>query len=75
MQQAYQKGTLAREAVDLLQRKANLGWTTRDHTAVYVPIYVIGTRATLFDGSPLNNTDISNKIRTADGWKSTINSK
>ena len=41
----------------LLNDKAQMGWTTLEHTGTRVPMYAIGAGAWRFAGSPLNNTD------------------
>lgn len=60
---------LARQAIDLLNRKAKIGWTTPEHTAIYVPLYTIGAGAELFNGQPLNNTEIRGLLEKAMGMK------
>lgn len=49
---------LARMSIDLLNRKAMLGWTTPEHTAMSVPFYAIGAGAECFNGPSLNNTEL-----------------
>lgn len=58
---------LARQAIDLLNTKAKIGWTTPEHTAAYVPLYAIGAGAELFNGKPLNNTEIRRLFEKAMG--------
>lgn len=48
---------LAVAAVELLNTKAGLGWTTKSHTGAPVPLYVIGEQADLYLGRR-DNTDI-----------------
>ncbi len=59
---------LAQQAVRLLNDKAQMGWTTLEHTGTRVPMYAIGVGAWRFAGSPLNNTDIPRIIVEATGW-------
>ena len=59
---------LAQQAVRLLNDKAQMGWTTLEHTGTRVPMYAIGAGAWRFAGSPLNNTDIPRIIVEATGW-------
>ena len=59
---------LAKQAVQLLNNKAGIGWTTPEHTGTRVPVYAIGAGAWRFDGSPLNNTDIPRIIAESAGW-------
>ena len=59
---------LAKQAVQLLNNKAGMGWTTPEHTGTRVPVYAIGAGAWRFDGSPLNNTDIPRIIAESAGW-------
>ena len=41
---------LSAAGIDLLNKKAHVGWTTRAHSAHVVPIYSIGPNAELFSG-------------------------
>lgn len=59
---------LAQQAVTLLNNKAQVGWTTPEHTGTRVPLYVIGAGAWRFGGSVLNNTDVPRIITEAVGW-------
>ncbi len=43
--------------INILNRKAAIGWTSTSHTGSPVPVYVIGQGATFFTGR-LDNTDI-----------------
>lgn len=58
---------LARQAINLLDVKAKIGWTTPEHTASYVPLYAIGAGAEWFNGQPLNNTEIRGLFEKAMG--------
>ncbi len=48
---------LAQKAVEILNRHARIGWTTKEHTAAVVPVYALGCGAERFSGR-LDNTDI-----------------
>ena len=48
---------LGEAGVDLLNKKAHIGWTTRAHSAHAVPIFAIGPNAELFSGWH-DNTEI-----------------
>jgi len=47
--------------IDILNRKAAIGWTSTAHTGSPVPVYVIGVGKELFSGR-LDNTDIPNIV-------------
>ena len=64
---ADQVEPFARRAIDLLGKKAKIGWTTPEHTAAYVPLYAVGAGAELFNGQPLNNTEIRGLLEKAMG--------
>ena len=53
---------LGAAGVDLLNKKAHVGWTTRAHSAHAIPLYSIGPHAELFSGWH-DNTDIVPLIR------------
>lgn len=53
---------LAVAAVSLINKKACLGWTTKSHTGVTVPLYAIGKQAYLYSGRR-ENTDMANILR------------
>ena len=53
---------LGAAGVDLLNKKAHVGWTTRAHSAHAIPLYSIGPNAELFSGWH-DNTDIVPLIR------------
>ena len=48
--------------IELLNKKAHIGWTTRAHTAHVVPIFAIGPNAEIFSGWH-DNTEIVPLIR------------
>jgi alkaline phosphatase len=48
-------------AVDILNSKAGIGWTSGSHTGSPVPVYVLGAGQGLFHGS-LDNTDLPKLI-------------
>lgn len=48
-------------AVEILNRKAGIGWTSGSHTGSPVPVYVLGAGQGLFHGS-LDNTDLPKLI-------------
>jgi len=52
---------LAVAAVDIVNKKSQLGWSTKSHSGSPVPIYAIGKGAENFTGYMLN-TDIPKKI-------------
>jgi alkaline phosphatase len=52
---------------DLRTNKVKLSFSTRDHTAVMVPVYAFGPGAELFTGI-YQNTDIFYKIKTCFGF-------
>ena len=51
-------------ALNLLNKKAKLGWTSYSHTAANVPVFAIGVGAENFTGW-YDNTDIMKKIMSA----------
>lgn len=55
---------LASTAVYVLNRIAAVSWASGGHSAGYVPVFVIGTGAELFNGK-LDNTDIPKRIEAA----------
>ena len=55
---------LCEAGIELLNRKAHVGWTTHAHSAHPVPIFAIGANAHLFAGWH-DNTDIAPLIRKA----------
>lgn len=58
---------LATLAIGILNRKGNVGWTTKSHSGAYVPVFAVGAGADQFMGL-MENTDIPKKIATAAGY-------
>ncbi|MEG2945247.1 MAG: alkaline phosphatase [Bacteroidales bacterium] len=58
---------LASQAIEILNQKGNVGWTTKSHSAAYVPVFAIGAGADQFVGV-MENTDIPKKIAKAAGY-------
>lgn len=58
----------AATVLDVLNKLAGIGWTTRYHTGNFVPLYAIGSGANLFCRN-LNNTEIAPTILKAAGIK------
>lgn len=54
------------EEYAILNKKANIGWTTSSHTGIAVPVYAIGAGSRQFSGR-MDNTDIPKKILRAMG--------
>jgi alkaline phosphatase len=52
---------LAVAAIDIVNKKSQLGWSTKSHSGSLVPIFAIGKGAENFTGYMLN-TDIPKKI-------------
>ena len=50
-----------RRAVELLNQKASIGWTTGSHTGSPVMVYAVGAGAENFSGL-MDNTDIPKRI-------------
>lgn len=46
---------------EILSKHAGIGWTSKTHTAVTVPVYVLGVNCDAFRGK-IDNTDIPNLI-------------
>ena len=55
-------------AIQLLNKKARLGWTSYNHTAAAVPVFAIGKGAELFTGW-MDNTEIAPKILKITGME------
>lgn len=53
-----QLSKLADASVELLNRKAKVGWTTRSHSAAAVPVFAVGVGAERFTGWH-DNTEVS----------------
>jgi alkaline phosphatase len=60
------KETFASTCIDILDKRAAIGWTSTSHTGSPVPVYVLGNGSNLFTGR-LDNTDIPKKIRIISG--------
>ena len=58
---------LAAVAIDIINRKANVGWTTGSHSGAYVPVYAIGVDADRFTGV-MENIDIPRRIIEVAGY-------
>ncbi|MDO9634283.1 MAG: alkaline phosphatase [Paludibacter sp.] len=52
---------LAKLAVEIINKHANLGWTTNNHSGAAVPVFAIGAGADEFTGM-MENTDIPKKL-------------
>ena len=65
-------GTLDKEngraVCDSINLAAGVGFTTKGHSGIYVPVYAIGAGAEMFTGK-LDNTDIPRKIMQAAGFE------
>ena len=57
---------MSKEKIDSLSIKAKIGWTSKTHTGIAVPIYAIGAHSELFSGR-MDNTDIPKKVCAAMG--------
>ena len=57
---------MTREVLDTLSDKARIGWSTRSHTGIYVPVFAVGAGSQLFAGR-IDNTDIPKNIIKAMG--------
>jgi len=55
---------IASLSVRILNKIANVGWSSTNHTAAYVPVYAIGVGAEVFN-QKMDNTDIPKKIAEA----------
>jgi len=60
------KETFSAICLDILSKKAAIGWTSTAHTGSPVPVYVLGKGGELFTGR-LDNTDIPKIIRKVSG--------
>ena len=60
------KETFSSICIEILNRRAAIGWTSTSHTGTPVPVYVLGKGSILFTGR-LDNTDIPKKIRQISG--------
>ncbi len=55
-------------AMNILNQKAGIGWTSGSHTAVPVPVYAIGVGQDMFKGYP-DNTDLPKAMMELMGLK------
>ncbi|WP_100013070.1 alkaline phosphatase [Lentibacillus sediminis] len=63
--QAIQEADDAKSAINkVISDRANIGWTSTNHTAVDIPVYVYGPQADEFTGF-YDNTDLPKKIAEA----------
>lgn len=60
------KETLTTTCIDVLNRKAAIGWTSSSHTGTPVPVFVLGQGDELFTGR-IDNTSIPKNILKASG--------
>ena len=58
------KETITTTCIDIINKKAGIGWTSTAHTGSPVPVYVLGAGSDLFTGR-IDNTDIPKKILKA----------
>ena len=58
---------LAARAKEVMNEIARIGWTTKSHSANFVPVFAIGVGSDLFNAR-LNNVDIPRNIATAAGY-------
>ena len=57
---------MTKDVRDTLSKKARIGWTTRSHTGIAVPVFAVGSHSSLFAGRQ-NNIDIPKNIMRAMG--------
>ncbi|MFA7115914.1 MAG: alkaline phosphatase [Bacteroidales bacterium] len=57
----HEKTTIASLCIQIMSEKAGMGWTSREHTGIAVPVRAIGCGAEEFSGF-YDNTDIPKKI-------------
>lgn len=57
---------MAMLAVDIINKYANTGWTTNNHSGAFVPVFAIGSGAEVFSGI-MDNTDVPEKIAQITG--------
>lgn len=55
---------MSRDVVDTLNKKARIGWTTKSHTGIPVPVFAVGAGSRMFAGM-IDNTDIPKNIMKA----------
>jgi len=66
-----QTDPIAAAARDVMADVAHIGWSTRGHSAGYVPVFAIGAGSKLFTNGKLDNIDIPRTIAKAAGYKYT----
>lgn len=57
---------MSKVGIDSTSIKAKIGWTSKTHTGIAVPVYAIGAGSELFSGR-MDNTDIPKKVCEAMG--------
>lgn len=57
---------MSKSGIDSTSIKAKIGWTSKTHTGIAVPVYAIGAGSELFAGR-MDNTDIPKKVCEAMG--------
>lgn len=55
---------IAALAIEVINRMGSVAWSSKGHSAAYVPVYAIGAGAELFKNK-MDNTDIPKKIAEA----------
>ena len=55
---------MTKEVIDTLNKKARIGWSTKSHTGIPVPVFAIGAGSRMFAGQ-IDNTDIPKNIMKA----------
>lgn len=53
---------LAKLAIEIINKHANIGWTTTNHSGAAVPVFAIGVGAEKFSGM-MENTDVPKRIK------------
>lgn len=53
-----------KEVIDTLNKQARIGWSTKSHTGIPVPVFAIGAGSRMFAGQ-IDNTDIPKNIMKA----------
>ncbi|QDI90894.1 alkaline phosphatase [Salicibibacter halophilus] len=66
LQQLRESDDLALEINSLLSERAGVSWTSTDHTAIDIPLYVYGAHNETFNGT-IDNTDVPNLMLEAMG--------
>lgn len=52
---------LAMLAIEIINKHANIGWTTKNHSGASVPVFAIGVGAEMFSGM-MENTDVPKRL-------------